>query len=583
MAQTIKHIVVLMLENRSFDHMLGFLKAPDYPIDGLNGTESNPRSAADHTPVPVTRDGAVGLPIDAGHQFGDTNVQLFFNPAGPPVAPGEQPNSGFVQSYREQKHVTPDTASRIMSCFVPSDVPALAGLAREFAICDQWFSSVPGPTWPNRFFVHAATSKGVVSNDFTVNFDMRTIFESLSDAGRTWKVYSHDFPLTQLFGRLLQSPFEDNWDSIGGFRRDCADGTLPHYSFIEPKYTRLFGHANSQHPPEDIGPGDQLIDDVYHAVRTSPAWNDVMLVITYDEHGGTFDHVTPPAAVPPDNHRKLFAFDRLGVRVPAVIVSPWIPRGTIVHDSVFDHSAVPATIKTVFGLPAFLTNRDAAAATFEGVASLAAPRTETPLRFRSASSRRLTEWGDEVASLHDVRMLLATGDTSAAPISDLQLSMVELARLLAVRFEQLDVAPLDLLRPMVTEHDAAVYLRQVAARIRASLRRSERRGFGGRQFAAPTVTLESGATIARPSKLHVVQDDSGFWQLSLEHPDGTLQLLAWQSLSARHLEDEAHDLVRGGRYPNATVVIDPPRRAVPQAAAGWPADYSKPLPRRAGE
>src|SRR5262249_39572352 len=153
-----------------------------------------------------------------------------------------------------------------------------------------------GPTWPNRFFVHAATSKGVVTNDVFVNFDMRTIFENLSDAGLTWKIYSHDFPQAQLFGRLTQPQFADNWDSIGGFKRDAAGGTLPHYSFIEPKYTRLFGPGNSQHPPEDVRAGDQLIDDVYHAVRTSPAWSDSMLVVTYDEHGGTYDHVFPPDA-----------------------------------------------------------------------------------------------------------------------------------------------------------------------------------------------------------------------------------------------------------------------------------------------
>src|SRR5262245_13879931 len=280
MAQSIKHLIVLMLENRSFDHMLGFSRAPEYPVDGLTGNESCPRSAIDRTPVMVARDAALGLPYDAGHSMPATNLQLYFNAGGPPLPPGEAPNTGFVMSYAEQNHVTPEIAPRIMSCFQPDDVPALSGLAREYAICDQWFASVPGPTWPNRLFVHAATSKGTVSNDPLVNFDMRTIFEALSDAGMTWKVYSHDFPLTQLFGQLTLPPFDDNWDSIGGFKRDCRDGTLPHYAFIEPKYTRLFGPANSQHPPEAIGPGDQLIDDVYHAVRTSSLWNDSMLVIT---------------------------------------------------------------------------------------------------------------------------------------------------------------------------------------------------------------------------------------------------------------------------------------------------------------
>ena len=590
MAQAVKHLIVLMLENRSFDHMLGFMRSPTYSVDGLTGREHCPQSATDPTPVLVSSDGVGGLPYDAGHSMTDTNFQLFFNHSGPPVSPGQRLNSGFVHSYAEQKHVTPDAARRIMACFKPGDVPSLSGLAREFAVCDRWFSSLPGPTWPNRLFVHAATSKGSVANEPGGNFDMPTILEGLSDAGLDWKVYSHDFPLTQMFGRLTLPEFDRNWDSIGGFKRDCRNGTLPQYGFIEPKYTKLLGPGNSQHPPEAIDRGDQLIDDVYHAVRTSPSWNDVMLVVTYDEHGGTYDHVTPPDnAVAPDNQTQRFSFTRLGVRVPTVIVSPWIPRETIVNNADFDHSSVPATIKKVFGLPAFLTRRDAAANTFEGVASLGSPRTDAPLRFRAADERRLTEWGDEVTDLHRARMLMARGEASAAPISGLQLDIVALARERAMDTAVPEAAVLDLMRPMLTEHDAAIYIREAAARIRA--RRASRAHpqalpHEGSLAASEDIerrgsTVDPGAAVA----LHVTQDDHNYWSLSLERGDGSLKLLQWQAVTADQLIEDAYQLVLEGRYPNAVVLFDPPRRResrVLRAESTLDSGYTKPLPRKAG-
>lgn len=578
MGQTIKHLIVLMLENRSFDHMLGFMAGPGYPVDGLTGDESCPVSAHDPTPVRVASDASAGLPFDAGHQFADTNCQIYFNHAGPPVAPGQQANTGFVASYAEQKHVTPETAPRIMSCFRPADLPALSGLAREFAVCDRWFSSVPGPTWPNRLFVHAATSKGRVANEPSVNYDMPTIFESLSAAGLSWKVYSHDFPLTQMFGRLTLPEFDRNWDSIGGFKRDCRHGTLPHYCFIEPKYTHLFGPGNSQHPPEDIDRGDQLIDDVYHSVRTSPSWNDTMLVVTYDEHGGTYDHVMPPEnAVAPDQHTKQFSFTRLGIRVPTVLVSPWIARETIVHRE-FDHSSVAATVKTIFGLPGFLTRRDAAANTFEGVASLAAPRTDAPTRFTTDDDRTLTEWGDEVTSAHRARMLMATGAPSAAPMSDLQLALVTLARERANEGLDAQTVALDVMRPMLTEHDAAIYLREAAARIRQ--RHAGRNTTGDRDVRSRRVA--SAADDNPGVALHIAQDDEGFWLLSVERGDGTMTVLQWQSVAADPLIESAYHLVRDGRYPGAVVLFDPPRERGTRSMMRMDSSYSKPAPRRAG-
>jgi len=285
-----------------------------------------------------------------------------------------------------------------------------------------------------------------------------------------------------LLWRLTAVEFTDNWDSIGGFKRDAQAGTLPQYSFIEPKYTTFFGQANDQHPPHDVRAGEQLIDDVYHAVRTSPLWNELILIVLYDEHGGLYDHVLPPAVCPPacapDEHTTLFKFDRLGVRVPAVLISPLIPAGTIVKD-VFDHSSVPATVKKLFGLPSFLTHRDERANTFDLVASLSSPRTDTPERFGSAPVRPTDDWGDEVATPARIELLMATGEASVAPISDLQASMVHAAHQLPVNPQEARVAMLDQARPMLTEHDAAVFLRQAAQRFRTRQRALQAQGVRG--------------------------------------------------------------------------------------------------------
>jgi phospholipase C len=491
MAHPIRHLVVLMMENRSFDHMAGFMKAPGYPIDGLNGNESNPMSPQDPTPVVVSSDAPYVLPFDAGHSVPDTNVQLFLNIAGPPpVGPS---NRGFVYNYSQQQNVTPATAPLVMKCFAPASLPVLTTLARQFALCDHWYSSVPGPTWPNRFFVHAATSKGFIDNSLLHNYDMRSIFENLSDAGLTWKIYSHDFPQSQALWHLQDPQYANNWDSIGGFKDDAAGDTLPHYSFIEPKYTTFFGEANDQHPPHDVRAGEQLIADVYNAVRNSPGWGDSLLIVLYDEHGGTYDHELPPPAVPPDNNTDQFAFNRLGLRVPAVLISPYVKAGRIV-DRVFDHTSVPATIKKVFGLPAFLTNRDAQANTFEDLLDAPAARTDTPVNIAPPPALAtapgalgapaapgapvapvdIDEWGDQIASADAVRAQLASGKISSAPVSDLQASLVELARTLPTDPSD-RVAQLDHARRITTEHDAAVYLRQAAERFRRYQRGASRR------------------------------------------------------------------------------------------------------------
>jgi phospholipase C len=391
----IRHIVVLMLENRSFDHLLGFLK-PSFEgqaFEGLAGSEEialDPR-VEPGSPIRVERIASDDICVtgyDPGHEIADVALQLYGKDV---IAPGAEPlNNGFVCSYAGQK--SPDgtlfgetVARTIMRCVDPVVVPVITTLARNFVVCDHWFSSVPGPTWPNRFFVHAATCAGhddsptdaqAVASHFNSKYQMRTIYENLmtAPAPKTWKVYFHDSP--QAFAIRSLHPYADHFEYVfrrpdreTSFLQDVASGNLPNYSFIEPQYFSSPGNpANDQHPPHDVRYGEALIADVYDALRSNEEiWNHCLFVVVYDEHGGFFDHVPPPRTTNPDGINSPtsgFDFTRLGVRVPAILVSPWLPKG-VVDQTVYDHTSLLATIKKMFGLPEFLTRRDASAHTFE--------------------------------------------------------------------------------------------------------------------------------------------------------------------------------------------------------------------------
>jgi phospholipase C len=391
----IKHLVVLMMENRSFDHMLGRMMRPGYPIDGLTGNESNPDSTEQE--VRVTFDARTGgdLTPDPGHHFPDVNLQIFGNVQA--KADGGPLMKGFVQSYQTHTHSVA-SSRRIMKCFSPDKIPALSGLAWQYAICDRWFSSVPGPTLPNRSFIHSATSIGRVDMSPLWLGEAETIYERLAKFGVSAKIYYHDWSMAMTFKNLLQgqSKFFGLFDD---FNRACKKGTLPNYSLIEPRYydseqgDSVF-EASDQHPDHSVSAGDRLIKNVYTAIRENQqVWESTLLVITYDEHGGLYDHVTPPATVNPDGKIAKdtgenvapdippFDFTRLGIRVPAVVVSPYIERCTIDH-TLYDHTSIIATARKLF-LGAgwetnFLTERDRTANTFDRVLNRTTPRTDTP-------------------------------------------------------------------------------------------------------------------------------------------------------------------------------------------------------------
>jgi phospholipase C len=490
MANQIKHLVVLMMENRSFDHMFGFLKSPSWKIDGLDGTETNPDSkGALVRATPDARYAGDFFP-DPGHDFVSVNEQIFSNSTGT----GTASMQGFVKAY-EGKTGNVAKSHNIMKCFGAGRLPALSTLAQEYAVCDRWFASVPGPTLPNRAFVFGATSLGRV--DMNPNYvTLKTVFELLDGHGVSSKIYYTDTSVGLAVGFVIQRAkkflffFDD-------FIKDCKKNQLPSYSFIEPRFNDFsdrgeFFPAADQHPDHNVFQGEKVIKAVYDAVTANKqTWESTLLVITYDEHGGLYDHVPPPATVNPGDKppgSTLFNFERLGVRVPAVLVSPFIPRGTIIHDKIFDHTSVIATARKLF-IPNsdqfFLTERDRQAKTFEDCLTLATPRqgkvsipqpTSTPVAASTAAAssgpprggaRRAPRGGAKrVASKSALKAELAMATTrpSNNPINDFQAAMVHHAFAFESKLppqEQTDT----LISSITTEQDASEYLAAIHEKI----------------------------------------------------------------------------------------------------------------------
>jgi phospholipase C len=383
----VQHIVVLMMENRSFDHMLGALKAKDPRIDGLTGDEWNPDTAGNPVKVQPIAEFQGQLDPDPDHHFPAADLQIF-NEANPRV-----PNmQGFVKSYYQQRKDV-EHSHKIMYYFTPEKLPVLTTLATEFAVFNGWFSSIPGPTICNRAFAHYGTSFGQVSmNMFYLKKPVLSIYERMVQAGHTAKIYYYDQASStmEIVNLLKRQP--KLFATYDQFLRDCKTGKLPEYSFVEPNYSDHDGDggeviASDQHPDHNVQAGEMLIAEVYNAIRGNQAlWETTALLIVYDEHGGIYDHVPPPNCLPDgytataaDTNTALpFAFDRLGVRVPAVLVSPWLPKGTVVKGRVFEHASIPNTVTNFFlGDYPERTPRERASQTFLDVLSLPKVRTDT--------------------------------------------------------------------------------------------------------------------------------------------------------------------------------------------------------------
>ena len=384
----LKHIVVLMMENRSFDHMLGYLKAQIPAIDGLTGAESNPDTTGVHATVQPRAEYQSQLDPDPGHHFEDVHLQIFGDVPGGPMM------QGFIKSYY-QKQQNVEHSRQIMYAFPPEKLPILTTLARKYAVFNAWFSSLPGPTIPNRAFAHFGTSFGKVDNSiFYIGAKYPAIYSRMLTAGRTSKVYYYDEQSSTISLAFLLKDQPKLFGTFEDFQDDCKNDRLPDYSFLEPNYS---DHdvddgeavASDQHPDHNVMAGEGFIKEVYEAIRNNPVWESTALLIVYDEHGGIYDHVTPPACTPDEfqDAGTGFQFDRLGVRVPAVLVSPWVPEGTIVPGHrVFDHASIPATVTEHFiGSWDARSPREKSANTFLDILSLGAARNDVA-NFDAASA-----------------------------------------------------------------------------------------------------------------------------------------------------------------------------------------------------
>jgi phospholipase C len=390
--QSLQHVVVLMMENRSFDHMLGALMKTNPRIDGLTGNESNPDTTGAMVTVQPLAQYQSQLDPDPNHHFAAVNLQIFNDTQhGPPTATANM--QGFIKSYFNQQQNTQHSHD-ILYYFTPDKLPVLTTLATQFAVFNRWFASIPGPTICNRAFAHYGTSFGQVSMDvFYEGKPFKAIYDRLLAANHTCKLFYYDeASSTMEVVNLLQ-----NEPSIFGtfpdFLAACKTDALPDYCFIEPNYTDHPAPDGSgeaiacdQHPDHDVRAGEQFIAQVYNAIRGNPSlWPNTALLVVYDEHGGIYDHVPPPSC-PPDTPffaqpadtgtLDAFQFDRLGVRVPAVLVSPWVAAGTVIDD-VFDHAAIPATVTDFFQLPDVpRSQRELNAGTFLGYLTLPAVRAD---------------------------------------------------------------------------------------------------------------------------------------------------------------------------------------------------------------
>jgi phospholipase C len=400
-AHTIKHIIVVMEENRSFDHLLGWRPG----VDGLKKTDCNEIKVGDPTKGKfcATKNASNIQKCDPDHSLGPTTLKIF----GPlAVAAGNLTDPtmiGFVDfensrgETKEKNHYC-----EVMEMFTVDHLPVMNAMADHFLLFDKFFASVPGPTWPNRLFVLSGTSGGLTetSNPWFQGvtgqlYPLRTIYDQVKDAGLTWKNYVNDTPWELFLESVAHHP--ENVVLMDEFYKDAREGTLPNFAFVNPRaginFTYGFG-SNDQHPDHDVALGEAFYKDIYEALRASPSWNDTLLILTYDEHGGFYDHVPTELNIPPpDDYPSWpddFKFDRGGIRIPTLLLSPWIPKGVVEGrppsqakpqtNSQYELTSIMATVRKILNISEGpLTNRDAWAATFDHLLSEPTPRTDCPM------------------------------------------------------------------------------------------------------------------------------------------------------------------------------------------------------------
>lgn len=379
----IQYVFVLMLENHSFDNMFALSG-----ISGIYAATTGDSNSYNGTSYSFHGNAPESMPTDPGHEFTDVVEQLAGQGATYPSG-GSYPaitNSGFAANYAVTTTEGPAPPAAdigdIMAGFdTAQQLPTFYDLAATFVLCDQWFSSLPGPTWPNRFFLHGASSAGLDHSPTTpeiaewetidgFKYPNGSIYDAMNTAGITWRVYrdtnGSDLGAIPQVTAIHDVKLWRDVSDVKDFAADLQNDYPYQYTFIEPNYGDIasgtYENGTSQHPMDSVAGGEGLIATVYEAIRNSPLWESSLLIVTYDEHGGFYDHFPPGSAPAPDDgsssryNRSGFTFEQYGVRVPAVVASPWTEKGAVDH-TVYDHSSVLATLEWIFGLTP-LTNRD---------------------------------------------------------------------------------------------------------------------------------------------------------------------------------------------------------------------------------
>jgi phospholipase C len=394
----IKNVVVLVEENRSFDTFAGGLTY-NSQIDGLlhhnycnSLNVSDPNEHADVCAGPFANNVA---PDDPNHSISGVNLQLFstYHPtAEEEITLHAETMRGFVTEQSFSYHTTNKTrAAEVMNFYTQDQVRVFADLAENFVLFDRWFCSVPGPTNPNRAYVTSGTSAGHGENDAGFGafaLPQRSVFQQLTENNVTWINYQNSTtgpglgfnPDADFYQWTLASGASvTNVKPLQQFYLDAAAGKLPQFTYINPECCSF----QSFHPPSPITLGEAFIKGIYEAVRGSPQWEETLFILTFDEHGGFGDHVPPPVNVPAgdnityteiamDNKPITFDFKRLGVRVPTLLISPWVGKGVIENKGQnnggeYTHTSILGFVQELWnlddGIP--LTPRVAYSSTFE--------------------------------------------------------------------------------------------------------------------------------------------------------------------------------------------------------------------------
>jgi phospholipase C len=347
-ADPIRHVVLLALENHSFDQMLGSFKTVYPQLEGVNRTAPYSNSDRSGNSYLQAETRQRQMLLDPHHEVEHVLAQL------------SRGNQGFVEDFATAYPTSVrQDRQEIMNYFPLGFLPGLHSLARDFTICDHSFSSLPGPIWPNRFFLLTGTSNGRVNMpgdgqhkvDLAGWFEQNqtTLFDRLTERGINWKSYFHDIPQSSVLTHQRLPHNAARYFYISRFFEDArgAEEDFPQFAFIEPNFMGY--DENDDHPPHDIMRAEKLIADIYNSIRANPAlWQSTLFVVLFDEHGGFYDHVEPPPTIPPDDFSYEYSFDRLGVRVPALLVSPWVDRR--VETTQFDHTSLLKYLIDKWGL-----------------------------------------------------------------------------------------------------------------------------------------------------------------------------------------------------------------------------------------